>query len=63
MKLYPKIDVYAVIRNARGQRIGMRYLCSTNRYRLCREARESVRKAYELGHAELDARFDKGARA
>ena len=60
-KLYRKIDIYRVRRDARGKLIAKDYLCSTNWARTCREAMDNYRAAYpQIGHAELDARFSKG---
>lgn len=62
MHLYPKIDVYRVHRNDRGQIVCYDYLCSTNRHKRCRDAANSVREARQLGHVELIGRFDKKER-
>lgn len=58
-----KIDIYRVRRDERGRRVGVTYLCSTNWSRTCRDAVAHYREAKpEIGHAELVAYYEKGAR-
>lgn len=56
-----KINVFRAHRDNRGRRTTNEYICSTNRYALCRDAADSVRNAYFPGQTvELFGRIDEG---